>query len=144
MRARLIFLGRTTHYHVSWSLSSILNAKGKNVDNCTETQLKGAIRTFIPYKKKWDLSKNSQAIKTGTALKSLGEKQVVKSRVVAKKWPKLITLNVYGHFLAATFDFTAFFLQTFKGRTSFYSLAVLTWIILITKQALDTYIPFNI
>ena len=66
----------------------MLNAKSKNVDNYTWTQLKAGIRTFYSIqKKKWDQFKNSQAVKTGVALKSLGQK-VVKLKVAAKKWPQ--------------------------------------------------------
>jgi len=51
----------------------ILNGK-VNVDDFTQTQLRLALGPFISYRKKWDPFKNSQAVKTGAALKNLGEK----------------------------------------------------------------------
>jgi len=48
-------------------VSSVLNAKCKNVDNCTQTPLKAGIRTYYTIQM-------HAAVKTGAALKSLGEK----------------------------------------------------------------------
>jgi len=56
------------------SLSSVLNAKGKTVANYTQTQLKVGIRTFYAMQKEVRSRQNSQAVKNGAALKSLGEK----------------------------------------------------------------------
>ena len=45
-------------------ISVIKNAKGKNVDNYIQTQLKtDIIGPFLPHKKKWDPHKNSQPVK---------------------------------------------------------------------------------
>ena len=64
-------------------MSLILNAKGKNADNYTQTQVKAGFHTK---QKEMHPYKTNQVVKTGLVLKSLGEK-VVKSKVAAKKWP---------------------------------------------------------
>jgi len=70
---------------------------------------------------------NSQAVKNGAALKILGEK-CCEIKDGGQEIPTKTLRNVYGHFLATTFDITTFFTQ---GCTIFYSLAVFTWISLL-------------
>ena len=52
-------------------MSLILNAKGKNADNYTQTQVKAG---FYTKQKEVHPYKTSQVVKTGLVLKSLGEK----------------------------------------------------------------------
>ena len=49
----------------------MMDAKCKNVDNCTQTQLQPGIRVFYAIQKEVTSMQNSQAVKTGVALKSL-------------------------------------------------------------------------
>ena len=124
----------------------MMDAKCKNVDNCTQTQLQPGIRVFYAIQKEVTSMQNSQAVKTGVALKSLdlksckikGCSQEVTTKMLrfTRSWLlKLINLKICGCFLAATFDFYNNFHPSFYRPHQLLQLGCFSMLTVMSHEA---------